>query len=122
MIIAPNKTAFKTIQKNYPKRFLSPDLILTKLDGQLPNKKNVQAIAKDYHIGSIYLSLGNRLYILDPFSLKVMASHPLELTDKSYKKPFFSYMEKKSIASFFDKFRTFDYKAYYTTLINTNKN
>jgi len=123
LLITPNFRTADTIEKLYPKNnFLNSDIFASYLKMQnnpTPTNKDIQDFAKHHNLGTIFIAIKNKAYILDTFSFKILDTITLDINDKSTQVPFFTNVQeiKTSAWDWFSDDKINNYNTYYSNLI-----
>jgi hypothetical protein len=123
LLIAPNIESYKAIEKQLPSQtFLNSDIFASylKLDANpTPTKDDLSNFCKKHNLGTIYIILNNKFYVVDAKSFKVLESLPLEYKDQHAELPFYTRVDKieKNSFAWFQDSSIRDYKKYYNKLL-----
>jgi len=123
LLIVPNYEAQQKIIKLYPtNNFIDIDIFASELKMQnspLPTKSQIVKFAKHNNLGTIFIDISNRLYILDVLTFKVIDIKDLDIKDKKIQVPFFTNVQdiKISMWNWFGEEKIKDYDRYYGKLI-----
>jgi len=122
LLITPNYETSQEILELYPKQnFLNPDIFASHLKishTPIPTIKEMKNFCLSYDIGTIFISVDNKLYILDVNSLNILHNTTLTSTNKETQSPFFTKVmdiEKEFWDFGDDKIK--DYNKYYTKIL-----
>lgn len=122
LLIVPNLKSKKKILSLYKSQnFLSEDFFASylKLISQpVPTKKNITDFTNKQQIGTIFLVIKNKLYIVDALSFKILDTIEIEINDKTTKKPFLTKIDEitRGFLDFGPK-NIGDYNKYYSKLL-----
>jgi len=126
LLIVPNFETFQKIKDLYPKQiFFNPDIFASNLkiiNTPLPKIQDIKKFCISYDIGTVFIVISNKLYILDSHSFKILNVSELDLLDTTTQSPFFTKVIdiKKEFWDFGeDKIR--NYNKYYKNLIKDIK-
>ena len=92
LLLAPNAQVYAKITSQHTKNWVHPDLFalfLAKEGDAVPNKENLEAFAKAYQVGLIYIVGNGRAKLLDPISGKIVGQKLLTGLPAEGKTPFF---------------------------------
>ena len=126
LLISPNFEANQRISNAYYKNnFLNIDIFAAWLkvnNSPVPSKEDIMAFAASNHIGTIFIQVASKLYIIDAVSFKVIQTRDIKIKDTKEKVPFFSNVQNitKSMFAWFSPSKIENYKEYYTNLIGIN--
>lgn len=125
LLITPNLKAKNNVNELYPNQnFLSEDLFAAHLkiiQAPIPNKEIISNFAQSQQIGTIFIVLKNKLYILDSISFKIIETISLTYNDDSTNVPFLTKIKdiKLGFWDFGDE-KIEDYNSYYLKLLENN--
>lgn len=92
LLIVPNLKAKKVIKKNFPdQNFLSEDFFASYLKVQnnpVPSKKDIIEFCSLQEIGTIFVVVKNKLYIIDALSFKTIDEISVPINDSKTQLPF----------------------------------
>ena len=92
LLIVPNVKSKKVIKKNFPKQnFLSEDFFAAYLklhDNPVPSKQDIIDFCSLQEIGTIFIVIKNKLYIVDALSFKTIDEIDVPINDFSTQLPF----------------------------------
>lgn len=94
LLIVPNTKAKKMILQNYKKQnFLSEDFFASYLkltSTPIPLKEDILKFCKKNQIGTIYIVVKNKLYILDALSFTIIDTIDIAVNDNRTQMPFYT--------------------------------
>jgi len=97
LLIVPNSKAKKMILQNYKKQnFLNEDFFASHLkltNTPIPLKKDILEFCKKQQIGTIYMVVKNKLYILDALSFTIIDTIDIAVNDSKTQMPFYTKIE-----------------------------
>jgi hypothetical protein len=122
LLIVPNFESYKTVKNQFNSNFINSDLFAGYLkinDKPVPTQEDFQDFTNSNNISTIYFVINSYLYILDSNTFKVIKKVALEINDKNFQTPFYTYIEniEKSVFNFIDKNKIEDFDKYYLQLI-----
>ncbi len=122
LLITPNYESSQNIHNLYPKQnFLNPDILASYLkiiSTPIPSQKDIQAFCKKNDIGTIFIVINNKFYILDTYSFKKLHMSNINITDSSTQKPFFTKVTNIETEFFdFGDEEIKDYNKFYSKLL-----
>lgn len=123
LLIVPNFESYKVIMDNYNNYFINSDLFAGYLkinERPVPLKEDFIEFTKNNNIGTIYLVVESKLYILDSNTFSVIKIIDLNKIDnKKFQSPFYTNIQniKTSTFNFTSKEKIDNYKEYYLNLI-----
>jgi hypothetical protein len=123
LLIAPNTQAYRSVEENLPSQtFLNSDIFASylKLDANpTPNKDDFISFCKKHNLGTIYVVIDNKFYILDAKSFKLLDTLPISYQDTKEELPFYTRVDKieKNSFAWFQDSSIGDYKSYYNKLL-----
>jgi hypothetical protein len=123
LLIVPNYDVQTTINHEYPQNnFIDIDIFAAFLkmeDTPLPTKEEMVNFAKHNNIGTIYIVIKDKLYILDVLTFKVIKTQDIIRKNQKIQVPFFTNVQDitKSFWSWFSEDKIKDYDKYYSNLI-----
>lgn len=130
LLIAPTQETFQTVRDGFKyNNFLHSDLFAAKLkiDNQpYPTKKDIQNFAIKQNLGTIFIVVNQRVYILDTKTFQILTSYSIEYDTSNSNLPFYTRVEDIKESSFNFKFDLFSnknnltYKNYYKKLLGLN--
>jgi len=126
LLIVPNLSAKKNLLKLYPNQnFLNEDFFAAHLkltNSPLPSKKIISDFAQSQQIGTIFIVVKNKLYIVDSISFKIISSIDLQYQDTTTNIPFLTKVTdiKTGLWSLGDDKIT-NYNKYYLNLLEINE-
>ncbi|PIF04196.1 MAG: hypothetical protein CSA86_02425 [Arcobacter sp.] len=122
LLIVPNIEAKNELLKLYPKHnFLNEDFFaahLKVIDTPLPTKKIISQFTQSQEIGTIFLVIKNKLYIIDTLTFKIIDTQDLQYNNTTTNVPFFTKVRdiKKGFWNFGPE-KIKNYNKYYLKLI-----
>lgn len=117
-LIAPNKNTYYKVKSLLKKKFLSPEIVISKFGHSSIDKEDLQELAKEYLIGYVYIVYDNTIATVDAFSMKVLEKRKIQVDSTDYKRPFFAYgVETFDIIDAIKNITPFDYNEYYKQLL-----
>lgn len=124
LLIVPNLKAKNNIIKLYPhQNFLSEDFFaahLKILKQPIPEKETISKFAQSQQIGTIFIVVKNKLYVVDSITFNIIDTIALDYNDDSTNVPFLTKIDniKQGILDFGDD-EIEDYNTYYLKLLET---
>jgi len=124
LLIVPNVKAKKNVKELYPNQnFLNEDFFAAHLkiiQQPIPEKETISNFAQAQQIGTIFIVVENKLYILDSITFKIIETIPLSYNDESTNVPFLTKIQdiKTGFWNFSDE-KIEDYNKYYLKLLET---
>ena len=123
LLIVPNLKAKKEIYSLYKNQnFLNEDFFasyLKLISEPTPAKENIVDFTKKQQIGTIFVVVKNKLYIVDALSFKVIDTIDLQNNDKSTNSPFLTKINEIQRGFWdFGPEKIEDYNKYYLKLLN----
>lgn len=99
IVITPNVDTFTEVKKRFLlTSFLHPDIFGARLkidNGLYPKKEDIQKFAIKQNIGTIFIVVNKKIYVLDSKTFKTLISFDIEYDNtKKYKMPFYTRIEK----------------------------
>lgn len=92
LLIVPNQKAKRLIYQNFPKQnFMSEDFFAFYLklnNTPVPNKKDLIEFCNLHQIGTVFIVVKNKLYVIDALSFKTIDEIYLDINDPSTQLPF----------------------------------
>jgi hypothetical protein len=92
LLIVPNAKAKKLIYQNFPKQnFMSEDFFAFYLKANntpVPTKRDLIEFCNAQQIGTIFIVVRNKLYVIDSLSFKTIDEIYIDINDKSTQLPF----------------------------------
>jgi hypothetical protein len=122
LLIVPNTDAKNKLLQLYPNQnFLNEDFFaahLKVIDTPAPTKEVISKFTQSQQIGSIFVVIKDKLYILDSITFKIVTTVPLSYKDTSTNIPFLTKIKdiKESLWSFGNN-SIKDYNKYYSKLL-----
>jgi len=122
LLIVPNQAAKNKILEIYPNQnFLSEDFFAAHLkvtNNPLPTKKVISDFAQSQQIGTIFIVIDDKLFILDSISFKIIDRLNIPYNDPTTNVPFLTKIKdiKKSLWDFGDN-KINNYNKYYLKLV-----
>ncbi len=122
LLLVPNHTVKNIVKKLYKKqRFLSEDFFASYLklnDNPIPKQKDMIKFCHEQQIGTIFITIENKLYILDANSFKLLDKITLNIKSNEINVPFFSKIKDIEVGfwNFGDK-KIKNYNQYYKKLL-----
>jgi hypothetical protein len=126
LLIAPNFEAKNRIENAYYlNNFIDIDIFAAWLkinNAPVPTKNDFQEFTQKNNIGTLFIQLKNKLYIVDSTSFKVIHERDITIEDKTKALPFFTNVQdiKKGLFSWFSQNSIKNYNNYYENLIGIN--
>ena len=126
LLIVPNHETSQLIKKVYPKQnFMNPDIFASHLkvtNTPIPTKEFIQDFCKTKDLGTIFIAVQDRFYILDVNSFKVLDTINISVKDTSVQQPFFTKVVniEKNFWDFGDS-KIADYNSFYSSLVNNTE-
>lgn len=124
LLIAPNLKAKNNVKMLYPNQnFLNEDFFASHLkiiQQPIPEKETISNFAQSQQIGTIFIVVKNKLYILDSITFKIIETISLTYNDESTNVPFLTKI--KDIEGGFWDFsgkKVEDYHTYYLKLLES---
>jgi len=123
LLIVPNLKAKKLIKKNFEKQnFLSEDFFASYLkinDNPVPSKSDIVEFCSMQEIGTIFIVIKNKLYIIDALSFKTIDEISVPINDFSTQLPFLTRISGIENGMFdFGASSIGSYNEFYLSLIN----
>ncbi len=122
LLIVPNAAAKKVIYQNFPKQnFMSEDFFAFYLkvnNTPVPKKEDLIDFCNTHQIGTIFIVVKNKLYVIDSLSFKTIDEIYVDINDPSTELPFLTKINE--IEKGFWDFGSSDigsYNAFYLSLI-----
>ncbi len=122
LLIVPNFETSQYIKEKYPKQnFLNPDIFASYLkinDQPTPSQTDIQTFCTKQDIGTIYIVIAQKLYILDVNSFTTINTLEISDSQKDSQSPFFT--KVKDIEQGFWDFSQSeikDYDKYYSKIL-----
>lgn len=98
LLIVPNYESKVEVMKNFSSQyFFNEDnfaSFLKLVAKPIPTKKQIQEFCSKNQIGTIFVAIKDKAYILDAISFKVLDSKKIDVASEDVKVPFFSKIEK----------------------------
>ncbi len=114
LVIAPTQDTFKIVRSNFKyNNFLHSDIFAAqlKIDGQpYPSKEDIQNFSIKQNIGTIFIVVNKKVYILDAKTFNILTSYDIPYENKDLQMPFYSRVEKIE-----SNLLTFDYSIPFIT-------
>jgi len=125
LLITPNYDAYKGISRSYSNNFIDSELFAAYLkinNLPVPNMEDFQDFMSKNNIGTLYIVINKKLYILDSFTFKILHTRDLKLSNNKTSVPFFTNIKDIKISAFnwFGQEKIEDYNKYYSKLIGIN--
>jgi ribosomal protein L24 len=124
MIITPNLDTYNDVKKRFfLNNFLHPDIFGAKLrisNRLFPRKEDIQNFAREQNLGTIFLVMNKKVYIIDSKNFSVLSSFETEYdVKKEYAMPFYTRIEKfeESVMTFSFSSEEFSYESHYKSLL-----
>ncbi len=96
--IAPNQESFLALRNGFKyNNFLHSDIFAAKLKinkTPYPTKKEIQDFAIKQNLGTIFIVVNKKIYVLDSKSFKVLTSFDYDYDTKDEQKPFYTRVKK----------------------------
>lgn len=124
LLIAPNLKAKINVKNLYPNQnFINEDFFASHLKiikKPIPNKETISSFAQSQQIGTIFIVVKNKLYILDSITFKIINTISLSYDDESTHVPFLTKIDdiEQGLWDFSDD-KIEDYNKYYLKLVET---
>ena len=124
LLIVPNTKAKNNVKELYPNQnFLSEDFFAAHLKiikQPIPEKETISNFAQSQQIGTIFIVVKNKLYIVDSITFKIVDTVTLDYNDESTNVPFLTKIEniEQGLLDFGDD-EIEDYNTYYLKLLET---
>jgi len=124
LLIVPNIKAKNNVKKLYPNQnFLNEDFFaahLKILQQPIPDKETISNFAQAQQIGTIFIVVKNKLYILDSITFKIINTINLSYNDDSTNVPFLTKIQDIKAGTWdFSGEKIEDYNRYYLQLMET---
>ncbi len=122
LIIAPSKEVFDSVKSNFKyNRFLQPDIFAAQLKFDhkpYPSKEDIQKFAIKQNLGTIFIVVNQKVYILDTKTLKKLAVYDMTYKKEKVAMPFYSRVKdvKSSIFSS-SLLKSASYEKYYLDIL-----
>ncbi len=126
LLLTPNFEVSQEVKSIYPKQnFLNPDLFAAFLKIEklpVPKPKDLRKFCQDNDIGTIFIAVNNRLFILDTNSFKILNEVKLNTISTQTQTPFFTKVTgiSKSFWNFSDK-KIYNYNNYYLAIVHNKE-
>lgn len=128
LLITPTQDTFQGIRKSFEyNNFLHSDLFAAKLKVEnhpYPTKKDIQDFAIEQNLGTIFIVVDQKVYILDSKTFTILTSFDIEYSELDSQKPFYTRVEDIKKSGFDISFNFFskddedlNYKQYYKKLL-----
>jgi len=122
LLIAPNFDAYRGISYAYSNNFIDSELFAAYLKVNnipVPNKKDFQDFLNKNNIGTLYIVVDKKLYIIDALTFKILQIRNLKLKNTKTTVPFYTNINeiKTSAFNWFGQEKIEDYNKYYLKLI-----
>jgi len=122
LLIAPNFDAYRGISYSYSNNFIDSELFASYLKVNnipVPTKKDFQEFLNKNNIGTLYIVIKKKLYIIDALTFKILQTRNLKLKNTKTTVPFYTNINeiKTSAFNWFGKEKIKDYNKYYLNLI-----
>ncbi len=124
LLIVPNLKAKNNVKNLYPNQnFLNEDFFASHLKiikQPIPEKETISKFAQSQQIGTIFIVIQNKLYILDSITFGIIDTVTLTYNDQSTNVPFLTKIKEieQGIWDFSDE-KIEDYNTYYLKLLET---
>ena len=125
LLITPNGESNNEIKEMLPSQsFLNSDIFASylKLEANpTPTKKDFIEFCRTHNLGTIYIVLNKKCYVLDAKSFMIIDTLSLSYSSEIEEKPFYTKVDeiKKDTFSWFQKESIGNYTQYYTSLIDS---
>jgi hypothetical protein len=122
LLIAPNYDAYNGAKHSLSNNFIDIELFAAYLkinNIPVPKKEDFQKYLNKNNIGTLYVIIKNRLYIVDALSFKTLASLKIKLKNQTTTTPFYTNVQeiKTSTFNWFGEQKIKDYNTYYSNLL-----
>jgi len=122
LLLVPNLKVKNNIENLYPKQnFLDEDFFAAHLKLKkepIPTKKTIQKFAQSQQIGTIFIAIQNKLYILDSNTFKIIDTIEIQNDDKSTNVPFLTKIKDIELGLWdFGNEKIENYNKYYLKLL-----
>ncbi len=122
LLIVPNLKAKKVIKRNFPNQnFLAEDFFASYLkvhDNPVPSKQDIIDFCSLQEVGTIFIVVKNKLYIIDALSFKTIDEISVSINDYHTQLPFFTRIAEIETSIFdFGATDIGDYNKFYLSLI-----
>jgi len=122
LLIAPNFDAYKGIGYAYSNNFIDSELFAGYLKVNnipVPTKDDFQEFMSKNNIGTLYIIIKKKLYIIDSLTFKILQVRNLKLKNQKTTVPFYTNINeiKTSTFNWFGDDKIEDYNKYYLKLI-----
>ena len=122
LLIAPNYDAYKGMIYGLSNNFIDSELFAGYLkinNTPVPKQKDFQDFMNKNNIGTLYIILKNKLYIIDALSFKTLISIDIKLKNTNTTTPFYTNIKeiKTSMFDWTSDEKIKDYNTYYSKLL-----
>jgi hypothetical protein len=128
LLIAPNLNSFQAVRDNFKlNNFIHSDIFAAKLKVEhnpYPKKEDIQNFAIEQNLGTIFMVIENKVFILDTKTFTILDSYLINYENKESIKPFYTRIEdiEETIFSwsYFDFFsgkKSVTYDDYYKKIL-----
>ena len=123
LLITPNFESKQRISTAYYKNnFIDTDIFAAWLkinSTPVPKKEDFIKFTSANNIGTLFLQVDTKLYIIDTISFKIIQTRDIHIRDKKTQVPFFSNVQniEKSMFAWFSSKKIENYSKYYKNLI-----
>jgi len=122
LLIAPNFNAYEGIRRNLSNNFIDIELFAAKLkinNTPVPKKEDFQEFMSKNNIGTLYMVIKDKLYIVDALSFKILSIINIKLNNQKTTVPFYTNVGeiKTSVFDWVSDEKIKDYNKYYSKLL-----
>jgi hypothetical protein len=124
LLITPNGESYNNIKNKLPKQnFLNSDIFAAYLkleSNPTPTKKDFLEFCTVHNLGTIYIVIDKKLYIVDAKSFKIINTQEISYKSKTNEKPFYTKIDKitKGTFSWFEEESIGNYNEYYKNILD----
>ena len=97
LLIAPNLNSFQAVRDNFKlNNFIHSDIFAAKLKVEhnpYPKKEDIQNFAIEQNLGTIFMVIENKVFILDTKTFAILDSYLINYENKESIKPFYTRIE-----------------------------
>ena len=122
LLIAPNYDAYRGAKYNLSNNFIDIELFAAYLkinNTPVPKKEDFQNFMNKNNIGTLYVIIKKKLYIIDALSFKTLAKINIKLNNTKTTTPFYTNVQeiKTSTFDWLSDEKIKDYNTYYSKLL-----
>ena len=97
LLIAPTLDAFQNVRNNFKlNNFVHSDIFAARLKvdhNPYPTKEDIQNFAIEQNLGTIFMVIENRVYVIDTKTFTILASYGISYENNEVIKPFYTRIE-----------------------------